>query len=149
MTKNLNLAMKCGVFSLVFLAFTVSASAWYCVDSDQNQPLWNRTSHRYGPWGDDGFIGGNSTGWMNTDTPPEGCTRTGYFQAKCSDVCIGTRLREFYCSDKPNSPWHTVIFWHDYENSDQCYQVPEFGTIAAGLGIIGSIAGVIIIRRRN
>jgi hypothetical protein len=143
------------VFAVTFLALSMGASAWHCEDTDQAKPAWNSTSHMYGPWGDNTALGGNTSGWLSSQSAssiapvlPTGCTGTSS-NAKCTDYCDGTTLREFYCSDRPRNPMETVIFWHDYENSKACNEVPEFGTIAAGLALVGAVLGFAIVRKRK
>jgi hypothetical protein len=43
----------------------------------------------------------------------------------------------------------TVIFSKNYLESSECNEVPEFGTLAAGVALIGGIAGVVIMRKKK
>ena len=138
------------ILTSLFLVFALSAmvSAWHCTDTDQAKPAANQ-SGLYGTWGDNGQLGGVSRFWLETGPVPAGCTGT-QGDYTCTDFCDGTTLREFYCGDRVNDPWYTVILYHDYVNSTQCgYTVPEFGVVAGGIALIGAIAGIAIIRKRK
>jgi hypothetical protein len=144
------LLMVIMVFALAF-----SVSAWHCVDSDTSQPI--KVNGVYGPWGDDGFLGGTSTGYLDRDVPlPDGCTGTKhwsnghyyYSSVVCDDTCDGTTLIEYYCDDRPRHNGETVMFWNTYENSEECgYEVPEFGVVAAGVAMIGAL-GIFLFKRK-
>lgn len=126
------------VFLVAAFALTASSvSACHCVDNDTPYVLPN--------WGDDGLLGGTSTGWADT-LLPEGCTGV-QGDYTCNDMCIpGTNtLREFYCSGDTST---TYIHWNDYENSAACgYEVPEFGVIAGAVALVGAL-GVFLYRRK-
>jgi hypothetical protein len=137
---------KIGIFALVFVALSLSASAWHCTDTDQTQPSWN--GHGYGPWGDNGLLGGNTSGWLNSGPLPQGCTGS-WDNAKCSDFCSGKTLTEFYCNDRPGHPGETIIVAHNYEQSTQCgsHEVPEFTTIGA-IVLLAGIGLFVYIKRK-
>jgi hypothetical protein len=144
------------IFVMMF-ALAFSVSAWHCADTDQAQPV--KINGVFGQWGDDGFLGGTSTGYLNKDVPlPDGCTGTkvllsrGHFYYKnivCQDACDGTTLVEYYCDDRPGYNGETVMFWNYYRDSDECgNEVPEFGVVAAGIAMIGALT-IFIVRRRH
>jgi hypothetical protein len=73
---------------------------------------------------------------------------------KVEDKC-GTKVVE-NCKPKTKQVWalgttgETVIFSKFYKDSNQCVpETPEFGGIAAGVAVIGAIAGVVILRKRQ
>jgi hypothetical protein len=139
-----------GLFVVALIALSFSVSAWHCLDSEQVKPPKNWTSMTYGPWGDNGVLGGETWGYYNRGVVlPEGCTQTGSYQAECADICIEGTLREFYCTDRPRYTWETIIQWTDYENSNECSsnEVPEFGAIGAAIVVVGAL-GFLIFRKK-
>jgi hypothetical protein len=137
---------------IIFLAFMIaisSANAWHCIDTDIKKPAWNTVTKSFGPWGDDVALGGNTTGWLNAGViKPEGC-RGIQGNIKCNDFCKNTTLIEFSCTDRPNFAKETIITWVSHENSEACgYEIPEFGTIAGALAVIGAISVIMLTRKR-
>jgi len=144
------------IFVMMF-ALAFSVSAWHCADTDQAQP--QLVNGVFGPWGDNGLLGGTSTGFLNKDVAlPDGCTgtkvlKTGYFYYKnvvCQDKCDGTTLVEYYCDDRPGVLGDEVMFWNKYDDSTECgyEEVPEFGLVAAGLAMIGAL-GIFAFTRKH
>lgn len=144
----------------IFMLFIISlsfVSAWHCADTDQARPP--KVNGHFGPWGDDGLLGGTSTGFLDKNVElPDGCTGTKiingnsfyYKNVVCADKCDGTTLVEYYCDDRPGYPGETVMYWNEYADSEECgyNEVPEFGTVAAGLALIGSL-GIFAFTRRH
>jgi hypothetical protein len=139
-----------GLFTVLIAVFATSASAWHCTDTDQSKPIQNRTTHKYGPWGNNGLLGGSALGWMASSVAlPEGCTGA-WNNANCTDYCKGTDLVEFYCTDRPYVNGETVITSAVYKNSAQCNEVPEFTSFPiATLGIAGAVVGFLFLRKRK
>ena len=142
---------------IMIFALSFSVTAWHCVDTDETKPPFINGS--YGPWGDNGLLGGNSSGYLDWNVPlPDGCTGTridknGKFYYKnvvCPDSCSEFTLIEFYCDDMPGEYKSTIIKWKYYENSGECgyEEVPEFGLIGATLVIAGAL-GFLIFRKKN
>jgi|GEM_PF-5979883 len=77
--------------------------------------------------------------WKNVcnDITKKVCT------TKYKQVCTTkTKIQNFFGD--------SVILSKLYENSDQCIpETPEFGGIAAGIAVIGAIAGIVIVRKKN
>ena len=138
---------RIAIYAIFFLALAGAAAAWHCEDTDESQPAFTRLG--YGDWGDNGELDGTTSHWLKDDVEvPAGCTGTqgGYV---CTDLCDGTTLREFYCTDRPGHLGETVIDWNDYKDSLQCTQVPEFSPVALAAA---GIAGIVIFaaaRRRQ
>jgi len=170
----MNKTILISFFALFVLAFSVSA--WHCTDTDAKVP--KPVHNLYGTWGDNGFLNGTTLGWTTDGITPAGCSGTqGNYN--CIDHCDETTLVEYYCGDRQptnesyqdckwvghgrskhlvcETKYHmvshtgeTVIFSKLYENSDSCVpETPEFGTIAAGVALIGAVAGVAIVRRKK
>jgi hypothetical protein len=129
---------KLYLFALFFLAIGF-VSAWHCTDTDQTQPAGAVVN-----WGDNALLGGTSSGWTSGQLPA-GCTGT-WSNAVCQDRCDGTTLVEYYCG--PYNKDESIIMVHNYENSTQCNQVPEFGVVAALIAVVGAV-GIIVYRRRH
>ena len=136
---------------LVLALAIPSVTAWHCVDTDEAKPAWNSSSRTYGSWGDNALLGGTTSGWHEWQTNlPQGCTFTASNQASCEDVCIGATLREFVCDDRESVVGETIIEYREYTDSSECSgeEVPEFGTVATGLAILGAAAGIFLMRRK-
>ncbi|GIU70296.1 MAG: hypothetical protein KatS3mg002_1532 [Candidatus Woesearchaeota archaeon] len=144
------------LFIIMIFALSFSVNAWHCVDTDQVKPP--KINGTYGFWGDNGLLGGTSSGYLDLNTPlPEGCTGTKvtsrgnyyYKNVTCNDRCDGYTLIEYYCGDRPNHPGETVMFWNFYENSEECgYEVPEFSALAGLVAVIGALGVFVFVRKK-
>lgn len=152
--------MRIIAFLMLFILSLSFVSAWHCADTDEATPYPVRGL--FGSWGDDGFLGGTSTGFLDKNVElPDGCTGTKvwlnnkhtkfyYKDVVCQDTCDGSTLVEYYCDDRPGYKGETVMYWNEYADSAECgyNEVPEFGTVAAGLAIIGAL-GIFAFTRRH
>jgi len=111
------------VMALLTMSFV---SAWHCVDYNED---------------------GNAVGWLEVGPVPDGCVATDSWWNPyvCTDGQVDDcTYREFSCIDREGHQGETVI---SYEDSNTCQDVPEFGTLGAGIALLG--AGGFMLRKRK
>jgi len=173
---KMNKTVLISFFALFVLAFSVSA--WHCTDTDANKPApvnglygtWGDNGFLNGTtqgWSVDDKTPAGCSGTQGNYNCVDHCDGTTLVEYYCGDR-QPTRLWSQYChwvgsgynytlicEDRYSNftiphTGETVIFSKLYEDLNSCVpETPEFGTIAAGVALIGAVAGVAIVRRKK